>query len=210
MRSVFSLIIILGFSLALAQSSAWAIDVPCPPYCTIEWHDLGCGGTTVLVCPSGDGAWLRVRVLDTSKRPMVGQIVTASLESGCNTYLCSPIRGVTGSDGWGNLRIRAGLDASGGPACCTVRTRLFCCGVPLYDSERIWLSPDLGGNGAVGEPDRAIFLTDLPSSACRSDFDCDGLVGQSDYEIFLAHLGHSCVPISLEGLTWGSVKALYR
>ena len=51
---------------------------------------------------------------------------------------------------------------------------------------------------------------DWPSSACRSDFDCDGQVGGYDYDIFLAHLGHSCQPTAVERVTWGAIKTVYR
>jgi len=209
MSRFFIFIMILGVALALAQNSAWA-SIPYPPYCDIEWRDLGCAGTRVFVCPSGDGSWLHVFVVDQFGLPMIGVLVTATFNASCNMYPCSPVQGTTDTNGEVNLAIRAGLNVSGGPACCGVMTTVRCMGVVLYSDSRDWLSPDLNGDGAVGEPDRAIFLADRLSSACRSDFDCDGLVGMVDYDIFLWHLGHSCQPTPVEGVTWGAIKAVYR
>ena len=209
MSKFFIFLVVLGLALALAQNSAWA-SVPYPPYCDIEWRDLGCAGTTVFVCPSGDGSWLHVVVVDQFNMPMIGVLVTATFNASCNMYLCSLVQGTTDTNGEVNLPIRAGIDVSGGPACCVVMTTVRCMGVTLYSDARDWLSPDLNGDGAVGEPDRAIVLADLGTSACRSDFDCDGQVTLFDYNIFLPHLGHSCQPTPVEGLTWGAIKAVYR
>jgi hypothetical protein len=209
MSRLFIFIVVLGVALALAQNSAWA-SVPYPPNCTVEWRDLVCGGTKVFVCPSGDGSWLHVIVRDQFNQTMIGVLVTATFNASCNMYLCSPVQGTTDTNGEVNLAIRAGLDVSGGPACCGVMTTVRGMNVTLYSDSRDWLSPDLNGDGGVGEPDRAIFLADWPSSACRSDFDCDGQVGGYDYDIFLEHLGHSCQPTAVERVTWGAIKAVYR
>jgi hypothetical protein len=160
---------------------------PYPPNCTVEWRDLVCGGTKAFACPSGDGSWLHVILKDEFLSPLCGVLVTATFNASCSMNLCSSVQGVTDTNGEVNLAIRGGLDVSGGPACCTVTTTVRCMSLILYSAQKDWLSPDLNGDCAVGQADNAIIVADMGSSACRSDFDCDGVVDSADIEIFVAH-----------------------
>jgi hypothetical protein len=57
-----------------------------------------------------------------------------------------------------------------------------------------WLSPDMNGDSTVTVEDSLIFMDDWLTSACRSDFNCDGIVDGLDLAIFDAHYWHACDP----------------
>jgi len=210
MLKVFTVLgaVTMAFFLLTAQITAQSL--PWPPHCTAEWRNFVGSDTTVLVCPRGDGSSLHVVLKDQFDTPMLGFLITATFTSSCNVCLCSPVQGVTDRQGEVNLTIRGGLGASGGPACCLVKTTLVCSQFTLYSDQRDWISPDLNGDRVVSAEDGAIVMGDMGLNACRSDYNCDGLVSTDDYNLVLNHLGHSCGPIGVESTTWGAIKAVYR
>ena len=209
MLKVFTVLsaVIVVFFLLTAQVNA---QVSCywPP--TVEWRNFVGSDTTIFVCPSGDGSSLHVVLKDCLNLPVVGQLITATFTSSCNVCLCSPVQGTTDNNGEVNLTIRGGLDASGGPACCSVKTTLVSAIYTLYSDQRDWVSSDLNGDCAVSAADAAIVMGDMGLNSCRSDYNCDGLVNTDDYNLLLDHIAHSCGPISVESTTWGAIKSVFR
>ncbi|KPJ60363.1 MAG: hypothetical protein AMJ46_07280 [Latescibacteria bacterium DG_63] len=170
---------------------------------TVEWRDMACDGNRVLTCPASFlpaptdtclTSWIHVRVVDICNRVMRGVLVEASFESNCDLSLCSSVRAMTNINGEASLRVRAGVDGTGGADCCTVTTRVSCLGITLLHDTRPWLSPDMNADSVVNFEDSDIFATDWLTGACRSDFNCDGVVDAFDWNIFASHYTHACEP----------------
>jgi len=201
---------------------AWASYVPtnwCPPqepppiipHATVKWQSLVCDSTKAFVCPASShvppndtclASWMSVSLKDQFNVPMAGVRVDAVFDSRCALHLCSPASAVTDINGEANISISAGLDARADTACCPVRTRLQALGgVTLYENTMEWLSPDMNADSVVSVEDASILTGDWGSSACRSDYNCDGVVDELDWAMFEAHYGHACksTVVSVEG-----------
>jgi hypothetical protein len=50
----------------------------------------------------------------------------------------------------------------------------------------------MNADSVVSLEDASILTGDWGSSACRSDYNCDGVVDELDWAIFEAHYGHAC------------------
>ncbi len=180
-------------------------SLPDARYSFVELMYPICPDSRMLILPSEATGALVVIVKNEYDEPIVGAEVGASLMSTCGICRCEPFTGTTLYDGSAFLPIRGGLDASGSTACCEVTAVVFCMGVPIpwfepggaLEDTRIWLSPDLNGDCVVDSQDSLIIRADLPSTACRTDFDCSGFVDEVlDYtEIFLPLLGSACTPV---------------
>jgi len=193
---------ILGSTANFIAHSAWA-SVPYPPYCTVAWECLKCNGTRVMVCPKGDASGIRVLLRDEFYQPVVGALVTASFDADCDTclYLSEPVEDMTDVNGEAYLRICAGLDLEFPPeshhrACLQVVTTVKSMALTLYRDTTEWFSPDMTqrprSDFHVDMLDYAVWALDYLTSACRSDFDCDGIVDcRGDINIFATHWMHS-------------------
>jgi hypothetical protein len=188
----------------------WAGCVPtnwCPPWyepiiqATVKWHNLACDSTKAFVCPASShvppndtclASWISVSLTDQYGVPASGLPVDAVFDSRCAVHLCSRASAITDNNGEANIPIRAGLDARADTACCSVRTRLVVLGIYLYDNTRQWLSADMNADSVVNLEDASVLNGDWGSSACRSDYNCDGAVDELDWAIFEAHYGHAC------------------
>ena len=183
-------------------SGVW-VPFPEPP--EVVWHNLICEGTNkkALVCPGvkegppGDTcetAWIHVRLLDfPCQDPVPDAVVTLAITSStCDSLLCAPVAGVTDANGYAELHPRGSVNASAGPGCCSVSYTITAMGYTLATGTLDWLSPDLNGDGIVDGLDTGILMGDWGTSACRSDFNCDGVVDQGDMDILEAHYVHSC------------------
>ncbi len=169
----------------------------------VEWVDLWCADR-VLVCPEGDGSALSVYVRDDLGSPIRSAQIVPSFVGSCDLCVCEPIAAATAWDGTATLPIRAGLDATGGPDCCEIGTRVKCAGQPLrwrftggaITDVREWLSPDLNGDCVVNELDQMIFAADFGTDACRTDYNCNGSVETMDFALWNPHVGHECEPVT--------------
>jgi hypothetical protein len=102
------------------------------------------------------------------------------------------VTAVTDATGYAELYVRGSVDARGGPDCCSVNMTIVGSGYTMWTGTLDWLSPDMNGDGIVDALDVGILLGDFGTSACRSDFNCDGVVGEADLDILEAHYRHSC------------------
>jgi hypothetical protein len=162
-------------------------------YSSIVWHDLGCMDKA-FVCPAGDGSWFSASIRDDTNGPIPGAQVTVSFY-GCLLCLCEPISGITDAAGIVDFPLQAGIDATAMTNCCTMTMTVTCGEMDLTDV-RQWISPDLNGDCSTDEDDEPIFSSDFATDACRSDFDCNGIVDIVDFAIFVEHQGHACEPVS--------------
>jgi len=179
-------------------------SVPDPERSTVEWRNLACDSTKAFVCPGsfdvwfGDTcrtSWLYVRAKDQFDLALPGVEVCAFFEDPtCDLSQCSPVVGYTDEEGELSLPVRAGLDVSGDTVCCSVTTTVKFYDAVFYTGSMEWLSPDMNADSAVTVEDSLIFMSDWLTSACRSDFNCDGIVDGLDLAIFDAHYWHACHP----------------
>ncbi|KPJ58469.1 MAG: hypothetical protein AMJ46_14150 [Latescibacteria bacterium DG_63] len=178
-------------------------EPPIPPEATVEWRNLVCDDSRAFVCPAcslvppGDtclASWIYVRTTDWFGAPYSGLEIYTQFDATCDMCLCAPVSAVTDDNGEAFLYIRAGLDRAASATCCSVKTRVMCLGVTLFESTKPWLSPDMNADSVVDIDDTIILAGDWLTSACRSDFNCDGIVDSSDWAIFAAHYGHACEP----------------
>ncbi|MFH0778705.1 MAG: FlgD immunoglobulin-like domain containing protein, partial [Candidatus Eisenbacteria bacterium] len=186
--------------------SAWCgpppdIFMPYPPNCTAEWQNLVCDGDKVFVSPGcspfaeGDtcfASWLRIVVRDQFNQPMPDIAVDVCFESQCKVGLCAYATDTTSSNGEIFLSIEAGVDVSGGTGCCQVTAKAFSYGIQLYEGTMEWLSADMNADSLVNEADSSMFYDDWLTSACRSDFNCDGIVNDLDWMVFAPNFGRGC------------------
>ncbi|UCF78867.1 MAG: T9SS type A sorting domain-containing protein [Candidatus Eiseniibacteriota bacterium] len=177
---------------------------PDPEHSTVEWLDPVCDSSKVFVCPGSYDVWFedtcRTSSLYVCVRNMYDMVlrnaeVCAFFDNPtCELSQCEPVVGYTDDNGVVILPVWAGLNISGDTACCSVRTTVKCTDVTLYSDTLQWLSPDLNGDGGVSVEDSLIFVADWASAACRSDFNCDGIVDGLDLNIFGVHYWHACDP----------------
>jgi hypothetical protein len=161
----------------------------------VEWQ-----GHVPLVCPDGDGMVLHASIRDNSNQPIEGAPVTPYFDATCPMCVCPPVAGVTDANGLVDIEVYAGLDVTASTVCCSVITTVECMGIQIpwigtggaTSDTMEWVSPDLDGDCEVDRADSAIFFSDYLTTACRSDFDLDGLVGLSDWITLSMHLGHIC------------------
>jgi hypothetical protein len=198
--------LLFGLSLVvmlLALPLAAQAGDPDPDNSYAEWRDTAGGSGTPLICPGGDASYVFVRLRDSGGLPVVGRYVTLDTAPmyGCNAcrdaILCE---GYTDSNGEVVFVIRNGYDRSDNTSCCDVWTAVHSNEVEIrfidsgaHDDVRKTVSVDLNGDCEVSDDDEAIFLSDFSTSACRSDFNADGMVAMSDWGIFSIHYGHSDV-----------------
>ncbi|MCX5800865.1 MAG: T9SS type A sorting domain-containing protein, partial [Candidatus Eisenbacteria bacterium] len=169
---------------------------PYPPKCTVQWENL-VNDDKVFVCPtvSSETSSIHMVLRDELGRPVRLLPVVATFYSSCDMKLCREVYATTDRSGEATLVIPIGLDRRGQTQCCSIRTRVTCLQIPLFDDTRLWLSPDLNADGTVDALDAAILSSDISTSACRSDFNCDGLVDSLDSAIFGCHVGHTCTGV---------------
>jgi hypothetical protein len=173
---------------------------PSQTYSCVGWQGLICDSTRVFVCPCGGGSQLHFSIRDQYDLPLEGVEVYATFETGCRICRCFVQAAVTDQNGEATLVPQMGLDVSDDPGCPIIRTTVKCMSIPvrwegteggLCDTS-LWLSADMDGDCFVKWKDSAILYSDMGTGACRSDFNCDGLVDDLD-DIFLdAHLDHGC------------------
>lgn len=174
---------------------------PDPAKSGAQWLGLA-GDTAVLACPAGDGSYVGVMVKDCNDDPLTNTVVTVELVPACGMCRCATVTAVTDSIlGFALVPAAAGLDGgAAAAACCQVSTVVRCRGVTipwngtggsLVDT-REWISPDLTGDCFVDLSDYMMVFIDLGTTACRSDFDRNGLVEQADLDIVTAHFAQSC------------------
>jgi hypothetical protein len=173
----------------------------------VEWRDLACDTTKVLVCPGGEGSWLYVSARDDANEPLDSVVVSLRFSSTCDICGCISAEVTTDANGIAIFDLPLGIDASPDTSCCVVAMRVMCLdksipwkgtGGRLVDT-RQWVSPDLNGDCSVGIEDFGIFSVDVGLGlACRSDFNCDGFVGVIDEALLSLHLveGHTCERIA--------------
>ncbi len=187
---------------ASAQGRPPGIPDPDMDYSRVDWVNLGCDGK-VFVCPAGDGTGISISVRDANDDPIEGAQVVPFFGGTCEGCMCDPISVFTGPDGTVTMSIYGGLNASPAPDCCAITTAMTVGGqeIPWLGTElpsdtREFISPDLNGDCVVDELDEAILNSDFGTSACRSDFDCDGLVELDDLMTYSIHFGHECESVA--------------
>jgi len=187
----------------IVDMGAYDLWIPAldPANSSVEWNELVCDSTKAFVCPCGGGSSLRVTTRDQYGEPFRGVVVRWHPDATCRVCTCPPDTAVTDTNGVAILPIHAGLDVTAGPACCVVTTVVTCLGDTLpwkgtggsLTDTREWLSPDMDADCEVGVADDFVILyTDWMTDACRTDFDCSGLVNATDYAIFAFHYEHAC------------------
>ncbi len=189
------------------------VQIPDMSYSHAAWQGLMCGDTVGFACPQGDGTALSVSIHDDTDQPIAGAHVVPAIHTDCDVCLCEPIAATTGPDGIAILPIHGGLDVSDGPECCELTASVTCLGEtvpwggpggPSADT-RSWLSPDLDGDCMVGASDYAIFSSDYITDACRTDYNCDGIVDALDLGTYGGHNGHVCEP-PVSGIDDGDIE----
>lgn len=167
-----------------------------------QWFSLA-EGEAALACPGGDGNYIGVMVKDRDNDPVTNTLVTAEFVAACGMCRCETVTAVTDSVvGLAIVPAAAGLDRSGSTSCCQVSATVRCRGVTIPWSgtggslvdTREWISPDLNGDCYVDMVDYFVLVGDVGTTACRSDFDRNGLVEQADADIFAAHFAQTCSP----------------
>jgi hypothetical protein len=117
--------------------------------------------------------------------------------------MCDEFKDTTDASGTAEIELRGGINASGGRACCVVSSEAVCDGVTIPWSgtgaqidTRDWLTADLNADCVVDALDYGVFSSDWGFSACRTDYNCDGIVSFPDTTFFMPHfrLRHSCLP----------------
>jgi hypothetical protein len=168
----------------------------------IQWHDTE-GDGRVFICPGGGGSWLHVEAYHANGDPMQNTFVRFDFDSPCYICECWPYYAYTDSNGVVDFLMPGGIDASDTTACCvvTVTATVYSDTIPWGEPDSLlntlkWVSPDLNGDCEVSSEDSLIFMQDYFTSACRSDFDGDGMVSLTDYVYLANHFGHSCGPYS--------------
>jgi hypothetical protein len=174
-----------------------------------SWENLVCNDSKVLACPDGDGTYIFVSLRDSQGNGCPNVRVVATFTTKCDTAFCpGSVTAKTDGNGQATLQIRAGLDLSGNRGCCQVTTKVSCsyfdilhcatadcpggCMTQYSTSTKYWLCPDYNADLEVNSTDFTFFGSDWGSSACRSDFNCDGTVDASDQAIFSLHYLDEC------------------
>jgi hypothetical protein len=177
-------------------------SLPDPTYSYVDWGEAVCPTGNVFITPFIGGSYVSAVVKNEYDEPIVGADVTIGLLSACDVCRCEPFAATTDAVGQVDLVLNGGLDVSGSSDCCEVTTVVQCMGVGIpwantggmLEDTRVWLSPDLNGDCAVDSQDSLIIQGDFFTIACRTDYDCSGLVDELlDYtEIFLPYFGDNC------------------
>jgi len=176
---------------------------PDPGHCSATWGELAEDGETPLVCPGGDGSVIGVLIRDKHNEPIGDALVTAEILPDCGACRCETVTARTESlAGFAAIPVSMGLDRSMNTSCCEVSVSVRCemvtiawsgTGGALADA-RPWVSPDLNGDCYVDMSDFFMLNGDMGTTACRTDFNCSGLVDTADSRIFTAHFAQTCEP----------------
>jgi hypothetical protein len=150
----------------------------------------GCPRDGIGECNSSS---LRVTLRDQFNLPIAGWEVCADVTSpDTSLYVCSAISGITDHNAEVELEIPVGFGQTT-TDCRSAEVKVYAAyGWLMYDSTKTVLSPDLNGDRLVDREDSLIFAGDYGTSACRSDFDCSGVVDGPDWSVLSAHYGHGC------------------
>src|SRR5262245_8696110 len=200
---------LLGLALIAVSATGIAAHVPDPANSQVD--------PCLVVCPAGDIIF-HVTVHDFNNVPVFNSSVAIDFSDCPNFVLCPAsttdpyIRGVgpviamhTDAQGHADFAIRAGGVCSG------MSARVFADGVFLGQANVA--SPDQDGNLMVLSSDLALATAKLGSTDPTADFDCDGLVTNSDVDFIFPHAKHVCPPTDPTPAirsTWGGVKIIYR
>ena len=152
--------------------------------------------SSAVICPSGDGAKLRFWVWSGQPPecyPPVGaeaRLYLTELTPG-TLKLCpgSPNPVISYFDS--NYTVEFILCGSVTEP-CYVHLYMTCLGVTLIDTDWLFASYDLNGDGEVETLDFSLFSLDWLKAAPRSDFDGSGVVDGFDFSWFSLHWGHDC------------------
>lgn len=196
-------------ALAALLPAVCAAGVPSPANSSMD--------PCVVLCPAGEIVF-HVVVRDVSSNPVAGSTVEINFCSCPGVTLCPAsttdpyqrvsacrIRKVTDAAGHADFAIRAG----GG--CANLGATVSADGVLL--AHRNVASPDQDGNLMVQLADLTLADSKRGSLDPTADFDCDGLVSDSDVDYVVPHGGHVCPPTDptpARRSTWGEVKTIYR
>ena len=192
-----------------ASSTVSAAGVPSPFNSSVD--------PCIVACPAGEIVF-HVVVRDLNNSPLINSVVTIDFcrcpgVSICPASTTDPyihltacqIAKVTGVDGRADFGIRAG----GG--CSSIGARVYADGVQL--ALRNVASPDQDGNLMVLLPDLSLADSKRGSPDPTADFDCDGVVSDSDVDFVVPHGKHTCPPTdptAARRSTWGGLKTIYR
>jgi hypothetical protein len=184
-----------------------------------SWLGLAADGAAV-VCPAGDGpSRIEVHVRNASGEGVEGARVYYYLRqhgpASHHIWQCYQTTLTTLTDGNGNALLYPAVGLApfepAATACETLgidvyarfaeepQVQMLFGGSPDTD-ERKWRSFDLDANGVVngtvgGWGDVGIFSGDWLTSACRSDFNGDGLVSLPDNALFTPHASHPALVV---------------
>lgn len=204
-----ALALIAASATVCAASGAAMANVPNPSDSMVD--------PCLVVCPAGEIVF-HVTVLDFGHVPVPNSVVLIDF-CGCpNVTLCPQsqtdpylrlnacqIAKITNVQGVANFAIRAG----GG--CSNLGARVYADGILL--AQRNVASPDQDGNLMVLLPDLSLADSKRGSADPTADFDCDGLVADSDVDFVVPHGKHTCPPTDPTAVTrptWGALKTIYR
>jgi hypothetical protein len=221
-KKLFFVAVLAATLVSFTAALGWA-SVPDPANSTVQWNNMICSDTKVLVCPGcgqlfSDGAggwvmcpasWLYINVRDQFNAPMGGVAVNVTFDVDCDVHWCGPGLPDTTlfTDGSGDisLYVQAGLDRALDTQtdCCVATTTVSVLGVELHSETLEWLSPELEIGvepGFVGGLDYTVFTTQDYSTLlnpkplhCRTNYNCDAEVEGLDYSIWALHWLHGCI-----------------
>jgi hypothetical protein len=205
--------LLLSLPLALPVPRA-AAAVPSAANSTLP----GC----LALCPMGDLPFAVV-VRDFANNPIVGSTVVIDFSQCPGANICTTpfwppdpyvvdlaartLRAATNVSGAVAFPARVGGTGGAGGV------RVFADGVLLRTYALA--STDQDGDGIVGYgtgTDDTMFAAKFGTSDPTADFDCDGVVGQSDQLVFNLHHSQSCAGWidPAQKRTWGEIKVHYR
>lgn len=207
MGIVLPVLVMLMFA-APGMTLSLAVGVPDPARCTVP-HCL-------TLCPTGDIVFT-LTVRDFNSAPVADAQVVIDLLNCTGVSVCATngsepyiydapsrtLRGFTNAAGVATFPIKAG-------GVCVGETNVIADGVSIRRFTGV-SSPDQDANLTVDGADILAVNAKLGTFDVTADFDCDGVVTNSDLDFATAHGGHTCqAPTSVHRKSWGELKQIYR
>ncbi|MEO7868724.1 MAG: hypothetical protein ABIU54_13875 [Candidatus Eisenbacteria bacterium] len=164
----------------------------------------------------GDIAYTVV-VRDLAGNPLIGSLVTIDFSACPLVTLCSLVQDPGYVVNYSARTVRASTDATGSVT-FQLRAGGGCASQALVYADGVLLatipaaSPDQNGDQMVVANDYYLFAAKLGTTDLSGDFDCNGLVDESDGFVWSQHGSHSCYGIvnPVRRQSWGRVKSFYR
>ena len=171
----------------------------------------------LVACPAGELVF-HVVVRDFSHNPVANSVVLIDF-CGCPGVTLCPVSTTDPYGRFGPCQIFVVSDVAGradfairaGGGCASLGARVYADGILI--AQRNVASPDQNGNLMVELADLALAQAKRGSADPTADFDCDGLVTDTDVDSVVPHGKHHCPPTDPTPATrrsWGALKTIYR